>query len=134
VDDMITTAGTVTAAVQILREHGAKDIYMSATHAVFAPPAMKRLAECPFTKVAVTDTIPIGDRADAIKDRLVVLSVAELLGEAIHRIHHNASVSALFQKEKEEDAAKDGGKKKTQGDDKEAPRKDGKEGKDESEE
>ena len=44
----------------------------------------------------MTDTIPIGTRADAIKDRLVVLSVADLLGDAIHRIHHNESVSALF--------------------------------------
>ncbi|HWE98056.1 MAG TPA: ribose-phosphate pyrophosphokinase [Tepidisphaeraceae bacterium] len=96
VDDMITTAGTVTEAVRILRDNGAKDIYMSATHAVFAPPAMERLAECKFTKLAVTDTIPIGNRADAIKDRLVVLSVADLIGEAIHRIHHNESVSALF--------------------------------------
>ncbi|MDB5331601.1 MAG: prs [Phycisphaerales bacterium] len=96
VDDMITTAGTVTEAVRILRDNGAKDIYMGATHAVFAPPAMERLAECKFTKLAVTDTIPIGNRADAIKDRLVVLSVADLIGEAIHRIHHNESVSALF--------------------------------------
>lgn len=95
-DDMITTAGTITEAVRILREHGAKDIYISATHAVFAPPAMERLRDCPFTKMAVSDTIPIGNRADAIKDRLVVLSVAELLGEAIHRIHHNQSVSAMF--------------------------------------
>ena len=98
VDDMITTAGTMTEAVRILKDHGAKDIYISATHAVFAPPAMeqKRLAGCPFTKLAVTDTIPIGNRADAIKDRLVVLSVAELLAQAIHRIYHNESVSALF--------------------------------------
>ncbi len=96
VDDMITTAGTVTEAVKILRQHGAKDIYMAATHAVFAPPAMERLANCPFTKLAVADTIPIGNRADAIKDRLVVLSIADLLGEAIHRIHHNESVSAIF--------------------------------------
>jgi ribose-phosphate pyrophosphokinase len=96
VDDMITTAGTITEAVRILRDNGAKDIYMSATHAVFAPPAMERLAKCDFTKLAVTDTIEIGDRAYAIKDRLVVLSVAELLGEAIHRIHHNESISALF--------------------------------------
>ncbi|MDB5292362.1 MAG: prs [Phycisphaerales bacterium] len=96
VDDMITTASTVTKAVDILRANGAKDIYISATHAVFAPPAMERLAACPFTKLAVTDTIPIGNRADAIKDRLVVLGVAELIGEAIHRIHHNESVSALF--------------------------------------
>jgi ribose-phosphate pyrophosphokinase len=96
VDDMITTAGTVTEAVRILKEHGARDIYMSATHAIFAPPAMERLTACPFTRLAVTDTIPIGTRADPIKDRLTVLSVADLLGEAIHRVHHNESVSALF--------------------------------------
>jgi ribose-phosphate pyrophosphokinase len=96
VDDMITTAGTVTEACKILRDHGVNDIYMSASHAVFAPPAMDRLSRCNFTKLAVTDTIPIGTRADAIKDRLVVLSVAELIGDAIHRIHHNESVSALF--------------------------------------
>ena len=96
VDDMITTAGTVTEACKILRDHGAKDIYMSATHAIFAPPAMERLANCGFTKLAVTDTIPIGARAEAVKDRLVVLGVAGLIGDAIHRIHHNESVSALF--------------------------------------
>ena len=100
VDDMITTAGTVTEACKILRDNGAVDIYIAATHAVFAPPAMERLASCPFTKMAVTDTIPIGTRADAIKDRLVVCSVAELIGEAIHRIHHQQSVSALFKDEK----------------------------------
>ncbi|HSV14773.1 MAG TPA: ribose-phosphate pyrophosphokinase [Tepidisphaeraceae bacterium] len=96
VDDMVTTAGTMTEAVRILRDNGALDIYIAATHAVFAPPAMERLQQCKFTKIAVTDTIPINDRADAIKDRLVVLSTAQLLGEAIHRIHHNASVSELF--------------------------------------
>jgi ribose-phosphate pyrophosphokinase len=96
VDDMITTAGTMTEACRILRDHGAKDIYVAATHAVFAPPAMERLAACDFTQIAVTDTIPVGSRADAIKDRLVVLSVADLLGEAIKRIHRNQSVSALF--------------------------------------
>ena len=79
-----------------------KEIYIAATHGVFAPPAMERLAKCDFTKIAVTDTIPIGNRADAIKDRLVVLSVADLVGEAIHRIHNNASVSALFKDETEE--------------------------------
>ena len=100
VDDMITTAGTITEGVRILRAHGVKEIYIAATHAVFAPPAMERLAACQFTRLAVTDTIPIGTRADAIKDRLEVLSVAELLGEAIHRIHHNASVSALFRQNK----------------------------------
>ncbi len=96
IDDMITTAGTVTEACKILKAHGVLDIYIATTHAVFAPPAIERLQACPFAKQAVTDTIPIGNRADAIADRLEVLSVAELLGEAIHRIHHNESVSALF--------------------------------------
>ena len=96
VDDMITTAGTVTQACKILKDNGVRDIYMAATHAVFAPPAMERLSAAPFTKLAVTDTIPIGNRADAIKDRLTVLSVAELFGEAIARIHKDESVSALF--------------------------------------
>lgn len=100
-DDMITTAGTMTEAVKILRDHGAKEIYISATHAVFAPPAIERLSGCQFTKIAVTDTIPIGNRCDGIKDRLEILSVAELLGEAIHRIHHNESVSALFKKQRD---------------------------------
>ena len=96
VDDMITTAGTMTEAVKILKANGALDVYISATHAVFAPPAIERLSNCAFTKLAVTDTIPIGNRCDGIKDRMEILSVAGLLGDAIHRIHHNQSVSALF--------------------------------------
>jgi ribose-phosphate pyrophosphokinase len=96
VDDMITTAGTVTEAIRILHDNGAKEIYLSATHAVFAPPAMERLAKCNFTKLAVTDTIAIGSRAQPIQDRLVVLSVSELVGESIYRIHHNQSVSQMF--------------------------------------
>lgn len=98
VDDMISTAGTVASACAILKDHGVKEIYMAATHAVLVGKAMERLEVCPFTKLAVTDTIPLGNRAAAIKDRLVVLSVAPLLGEAIVRIHENRSVSALFQK------------------------------------
>jgi ribose-phosphate pyrophosphokinase len=96
VDDMITTAGTVTKAMEVLRQHGAVEIYLAATHAVFAPPAMERLRDAPFTKLAVTDTIPIGDRCDGIKDRMVHLSVAGLLGDAIERIHFNRSVSQLL--------------------------------------
>jgi ribose-phosphate pyrophosphokinase len=104
-DDMITTGGTITKAVEILQHHGAKDIYLSATHAVFAGPAMERLAKCPFTRIAVTDTIPLYDRAESIADRLTTLSVAELVGEAIHRIHHNKSISALFS-DKTDDSAR----------------------------
>lgn len=96
VDDMITTAGTVVEAMNILKKHGVKDIYVAATHGVFAPPAMERLKDAPFTKLAVTDTVPLADRADPIKDRLVQLSVAGLLGSAIERIHYNRSVSELL--------------------------------------
>ncbi|MGD0542660.1 MAG: ribose-phosphate pyrophosphokinase [Tepidisphaeraceae bacterium] len=99
VDDMITTGGTVATACQVLRENGAKEIYIAATHAVFAPPAMERLADCPFTKLAVTDTIPLGNRADALKSRLVELSISGLVGEAIQRIHNNQSISELFRKD-----------------------------------
>jgi len=101
-DDMITTAGTVTEAVRTLQEHGAKDIYISATHAVFAPPAIERLAGCNFTKLAVTDTVPENGRTEPISDRMTVLSVAELVGEAIYRIHHNKSISAMFNKPEED--------------------------------
>lgn len=99
VDDMITTAGTITSACDILKDNGVKDIYIAATHAVFAPPAMERLTKAPFTKLIVTDTIPIGTRADAIKERLEVVSVASLFGESIARIHRQESVSALFKEE-----------------------------------
>ena len=79
VDDMITTGGTVAETVRIVATHGAKEIYIAATHAIFADKSMERLTKCNFTKIAVTDTIALGDRADAIKDRLEVLSVASLL-------------------------------------------------------
>ena len=104
-DDMITTAGTITKATEVVRENGADGVYLSATHAVLAGPAIERLAACRYTRLAVTDTIALNGRADAIKDRLEVLSVAELVGEAIHRIHHNQSVSALF-KEKDDNAGR----------------------------
>ena len=70
--------GGYTTAI-LMADHGVKDIYLAATHGVFAPPALERLSACDYTKLAVTDTIPIGDRADAIKDRLVVLSVASFV-------------------------------------------------------
>ena len=98
VDDMISTAGTMVSAIDILRRHGAGQIYMAATHAVLVGPAVERLANADFTCLAVTDTIPMNGRADALRDRVTTLSVAPLLGEAIRRIHENRSVSALFQR------------------------------------
>lgn len=95
-DDMITTGGTATEAVKILRRHGAKRFLLGASHAVFAGQAVERMESVGLDWILVTDTIPL--RA-GVKERLPqiqTLSVARLLGEAIKRIHCNESVSALF--------------------------------------
>ncbi|MBI4581285.1 MAG: ribose-phosphate pyrophosphokinase [Planctomycetes bacterium] len=95
-DDMITTGGTATEAMRILRENGAERFLVGATHPVFAAPAIERLEAAKADWIVVTDTIPL---APAVRKRLpqiTVLSTARLLGEAIRRIHLNQSVSALF--------------------------------------
>ena len=95
-DDMITTAGTMCEAAKLVMDHGAVQVVASATHPVFVGLAMERMQESPINRVIVTDTIPCGRRCEPIADKLVELSVATLLGEAIYRIHANQSVSALF--------------------------------------
>jgi ribose-phosphate pyrophosphokinase len=95
-DDMISTAGTVCEAAKLVVERGAKDVIAACTHPVLVGLAMQRLMESPISKVVVADTIPCGARTKALDSKLEVLSVATLLGEAIHRIHHDQSISALF--------------------------------------
>ncbi|MCK4546078.1 MAG: ribose-phosphate pyrophosphokinase [Candidatus Eisenbacteria sp.] len=95
VDDLISTAGTVCEAARVLKESGAGRIYMAATHAVFSGNALERLNEAPFEEVGITNTIQIARRPPFRKIR--ILSVAELLGEAILRIHRSESVSILFE-------------------------------------
>ncbi len=99
VDDMITTAGTMCSAAKLLREQGAKTIHIAATHGVFADPSVERLAEAPIDEIVVTDTVPLNDKAKTLKN-VKVLTVAELLGEAIVRIHQNKSVSDIFKRNK----------------------------------
>jgi len=94
IDDIVSTAGKLTQAVKVLKERGAKDIYVGATHAVFSGDAPDKLLSAPIKKVVVTDTIPLRDQR--LKEKVEVVSVGELLGEAIHRIHENLSVSSLF--------------------------------------
>ena len=96
VDDMISTAGTLTEAARLCRERGATRVWAAATHAVFVGPAIERLADPVFERVLISDTIPDRPRLDPIRDKLEILSTARLLGEAVHRIHHDLSVSALF--------------------------------------
>ncbi|MBX3358031.1 MAG: ribose-phosphate pyrophosphokinase [Phycisphaeraceae bacterium] len=97
-DDMITTAGTVCEAARVVIDNGARDVIAAATHPVLVGLAMQRLAEAPISKIVVTNTIPIGERAAPLKGKIVELCVGKLLAEAVHRIHHNMSISALFKK------------------------------------
>ncbi len=96
-DDMITTAGTVCEATRLVREHGATAVYIGATHGVFAGPAVERLCAAEVDEVVVTDTIRIHESVTDKLKNLTVLSVADLIGEAIRRIHEHRSVSALFE-------------------------------------
>jgi ribose-phosphate pyrophosphokinase len=93
-DDMIDTAGTVAASARALKELGARDIYVCASHALLSGPAAQRLSDAPITEVAVTDTILT--RPEQRFDTLVVLSVGELLAKAIRYTHSDQSVSSLF--------------------------------------
>jgi len=96
IDDMISTAGTVTEAARVVMDRGAKRVIIAATHGVLVGLALERLAEAPIERIILTDSIPLAGRCGPIADKLVELSVAPLFGEAIRRIHHNVSISALF--------------------------------------
>lgn len=94
VDDMIDTGGTISEAARLLKKEGAKGVYACATHAVFSPPAIERLSSGVFEEVIVTNTIPVPE--DCRFPQLTVLSVADILGETIWRIHEDSSVSIMF--------------------------------------
>jgi ribose-phosphate pyrophosphokinase len=92
-DDIIDTAGTLTAAGRTVLDQGAARVYAACTHPVFSGPAYERLAEAPFEQVVVTDTIPLRDGAP---DNVVVVSCASLLADTIRQIFTDGSVSAVF--------------------------------------
>jgi ribose-phosphate pyrophosphokinase len=94
VDDMISTAGTITEAAKTVKAHGASEIFICATHPVLCGPAVERLSKAPVSRILVTDTIPPAV-SSGIRN-LEVLTISELLGEAIRRIHVSESVSSLF--------------------------------------
>ncbi|GAC1464858.1 MAG: ribose-phosphate pyrophosphokinase [Chamaesiphon sp.] len=94
VDDMIDTGGTIAEAARLLRQEGARQVYACATHAVFSPPATERLSSGLFEEVIVTNTIPVPETK--YFKQLTVLSVANVLGETIWRIHEDSSVSSMF--------------------------------------
>jgi ribose-phosphate pyrophosphokinase len=94
VDDMVATAGSLVEAVDAIKKAGAKDVYATITHAVLCGPAIERLRKSRLEELVVTDTIPLGK--EKMLDKIKVLSVSSLLGEAIKRIHEEESISVLF--------------------------------------
>jgi len=95
VDDEIDTAGSLVGVVSALEERGVKEIYACCTHPLFSDPAIQRIASCPVKEVVVTDTVPVA--GDKKLDKITVLPIAPLLGEAIHRIHTGLSIGAMFE-------------------------------------
>ncbi|MEM8611116.1 MAG: phosphoribosylpyrophosphate synthetase, partial [Cyanobacteria bacterium P01_H01_bin.105] len=92
--DMIDTGGTISEGARLLRVHGARQVYACATHAVFSPPAVERLSSGVFEEVIVTNTMPISPENQFAQ--LTTLTIANLLGETIWRIHQESSVSSMF--------------------------------------
>jgi ribose-phosphate pyrophosphokinase len=95
VDDEIDTAGSLVNTVSALVKGGAKEVYACCTHPVFTGPAVQRIASSPVKEVVVTDTLPVNNGKKL--DKITVLPIAPLLGEAIHRIHTGLSVGAMFE-------------------------------------
>ena len=95
VDDEIDTAGSLLSVVSALRERGTKEVYACCTHPVFSGSAIQRIASCPVKEVVVTDTIPVNGNNKL--DKITVLPIAPLLGEAIRRIHTGQSIGAMFE-------------------------------------
>ncbi len=94
VDDEVLTASSITEGVRIVKEHGARDVYLSFTHPLLVPPAAERLAEAPIVEIVTTNTLPLP--AEAHLPNMTVLSVAPLLSEVIIRAHEGRSVGELF--------------------------------------
>ncbi|MEA3384909.1 MAG: ribose-phosphate pyrophosphokinase [Thermodesulfobacteriota bacterium] len=94
-DDMVDTAGTLCRAAQALKEHGANEVHGCITHPVLSGSAINRIKESVLESLVVTNTIPLSEEAQKV-DKIKVLSVSALLGEAIRRIHDEDSVSSLF--------------------------------------
>ncbi|MBU4272421.1 MAG: ribose-phosphate pyrophosphokinase [Planctomycetes bacterium] len=94
IDDMISTAGSICGAAEVMRQHGARQVFLAATHGLLVGNAVEHIQKAPIDGLVLTDTIPMPFEKQMPK--LTVLSVAPLLGEAIKRIHRNESVSKLF--------------------------------------
>jgi ribose-phosphate pyrophosphokinase len=95
IDDMVDTAGTLTEAAAAIKERGAKEVHAFCAHPVLSGPAVNRIVDSVIKSIVVTDTIPLNPNAEA-SEKFKVLSIAELVGEAIIRSHTGDSVTSLF--------------------------------------
>ncbi len=93
-DDEIDSAGSITSAASTLSRYGAKEVYACCTHPILSGPAIERIANSPLKEVVVTDSVPVPDSKRI--ENITVLSLASLIGEAIHRIHADLSIGAMF--------------------------------------
>ena len=97
VDDEVDTGGSVSQAVNLVKNHGSRNIYLLFVHPIFSPGAVERLAKLPVKEIVTADTVPIpANKATALRGKLKVLSIAPLLGEVIRRAHEGRSVGEMF--------------------------------------
>ena len=96
-DDMISTAGSMCGAAELIKKQGAREIHIAATHGIFAGQAIERLSAAPIDSIVVTDSVPLP--AQKRLPKIEILTVAGILGEAIKRIHRHESISAVFEGE-----------------------------------
>lgn len=97
IDDEVDTGGSIAQAVNLVKREGARDVYLIFVHPLLSADAPQRLAALPIKQIVTTDTIPIPEeKIELLKDRITILSVAELLGEVIKRAHEGRSVGEMF--------------------------------------
>ena len=94
-DDEIDTAGSIMETVEVIKKAGAKDIYVGCTHGILSGPAIERIKKSDVKEVVMTNTVPLGSEKKI--DRIVIVSISELFGEAIKRIHDESSIGELFE-------------------------------------
>jgi ribose-phosphate pyrophosphokinase len=97
VDDEVDTGGSIAQAVNVVKNNGARDIYLAFIHPIFSKNAAQRLADLPIKRIITTDTAPIPTKKmKPLKDRVTILSIASMLGEVIRRAHEGRSVGEMF--------------------------------------
>jgi len=97
VDDEVDTGGSIAQAVDVVRQHGARDIYLAFIHPIFSRDAAERLAALPIKHIITTDTVSIPpEKMEPLQGRITILSISSMLGEVIRRAHEGRSVGEMF--------------------------------------